>query len=156
MHRGAGLSAPTCQAPRVVRVGQTKKQYSQPESTAPGAGHFRKDFVSTYPAHLAHAIVAHPDIYRDHRDTLAMARAKPFAQHKRNDIVLKAVIHNSGYQSVQECKTVIDLYFDEPNCFFLENPKRAGNKIWGRERVEPIFSESHNCKDSKYLHDVKK
>lgn len=68
----------------------------------------------------------------------------------------KAVIHNSDYQSVDECKTAIDLYFDERNRFFLENPKRAGNKIWGRERVEPIFSESHNCKDSKYLHDFKK
>jgi len=68
----------------------------------------------------------------------------------------KAVIHNSDYQSVEECKTAIDLYFDERNRFFLENPKRAGNKIWGKERVEPIFSESNNCKDSRYLHDFKK
>jgi len=68
----------------------------------------------------------------------------------------KAVIHNSDYQSVDECKTAIDMYFNERNRFFLENPKRAGNKIWGKERVEPIFTESNNCKDSRYLHDFKK
>jgi len=38
--------------------------------------HFKEDCASTFPAHLAHAIAAHPDSYRDHRDTKAMARAK--------------------------------------------------------------------------------
>jgi len=62
----------------------------------------------------------------------------------------KAVIHNSDYQSVEECKFAIDLYFTERNQDFLENPKRAGKKIWGEEVVCPIFKESNNCKDRKY------
>ena len=59
----------------------------------------------------------------------------------------RAVIHNSNYQSVEELKGAIDLYFSERNLRFKQNPKRAGNKIWGSERVQPIFNESNNCKD---------
>ena len=59
----------------------------------------------------------------------------------------KAIIHNSDYQSVEECKAAIDLYFKERNQAFIENPKRAGNKIWGEEIVKPVFKESNNCKD---------
>ena len=62
----------------------------------------------------------------------------------------KAIIHNSDYQSVDECKLAIDRYFSERNKAFLENPKRAGKKIWGKEVVKPIFKESNNCKDPKY------
>ena len=62
----------------------------------------------------------------------------------------KAIIHNSDYQSKEECKEAIDRYFAERNQAFIENPKRAGNKIWGKERVKPQFSESNNCKDPKY------
>ncbi len=51
----------------------------------------------------------------------------------------KAIIHNSDYQSVQECKSAIDLYFDERNKYFIEHPKGAGNMIWEK-----------NCK-SRYL-----
>ena len=42
----------------------------------------------------------------------------------------RAIIHNSDYQSVQECKQAIDLYLKERNQFFKLNPKRAGNTIW--------------------------
>ena len=59
----------------------------------------------------------------------------------------KAIIHNSDYQSVGACKTAIDRYFAERNQHFKANPKRAGNKIWGKERVPPVFSEANNCKD---------
>ena len=59
----------------------------------------------------------------------------------------KAIIHNSDYQSVEDCKLAIDLYFKERNQAFIENPKRAGKKIWGEEIVKPIFKESNNCKD---------
>lgn len=62
----------------------------------------------------------------------------------------KAIIHNSDYQSVNECKLAIDKYFSERNEAFLENPKRAGKKLWGEEVVNPIFKESNNCKDPKY------
>jgi transposase len=59
----------------------------------------------------------------------------------------RAIIHNSDYQSVEECKQAIDRYFAERNHYFKENPKRAGHKIWGKERVTTTFSESNNCKD---------
>jgi hypothetical protein len=59
----------------------------------------------------------------------------------------RAIIHNSNYQSVKECMKAIDRYFLERNQYFKENPKRAGNKIWGKERVATKFSESNNCKD---------
>ena len=62
----------------------------------------------------------------------------------------KAIIHNSDYQSVEECKAAIDRYFEERNQAFLNNPKRAGKKIWGEEIVKPIFKESNNCKDPKW------
>jgi transposase len=62
----------------------------------------------------------------------------------------RAIIHNSDYQSVEECKQAINRHFTERNQFFKENPKKAGKKIWGQERVESQFRDSNNCKDPKY------
>ncbi|HEX05103.1 MAG TPA: IS630 family transposase [Bacteroidetes bacterium] len=62
----------------------------------------------------------------------------------------RAIIHNSDYQSVDECKAAIDRHFAERNEHFKRHPKRAGNKIWGKERVPPVFNESNNCKDPQY------
>lgn len=62
----------------------------------------------------------------------------------------RAIIHNSDYESVSDCKAAIDRYFSERNNNFQNNPKRAGNKIWGKERVTANFSESNNCKDPMY------
>jgi len=62
----------------------------------------------------------------------------------------KAIIHNSNYQSVDECKNAIDRYFDERNKIFIENPKRAGKNIWRQEVVEPVFKDSNTCKDPNY------
>ena len=62
----------------------------------------------------------------------------------------KAIIHNSDYQSVDECKAAIDRYFAERNEAFQKNPKRAGKRIWGDEIVEPVFKESNNCKNPKW------
>lgn len=62
----------------------------------------------------------------------------------------KAIIHNSDYASAEECKIAIDLYLAERNIFFQNNPKRAGKKIWGKERVPSVFSLSNNCKDPNY------
>ena len=62
----------------------------------------------------------------------------------------RAIIHNSDYVSVEECMKAIDRYFSERNQKFKENPKRAGNKIWGKELVRPSFNESNNCKDPNY------
>ncbi len=62
----------------------------------------------------------------------------------------RAIIHNSNYSSVDDCKNAIDRYFKERNENYKKNPKRAGNKIWGKELVEPVFTESNNCKNSKW------
>jgi len=59
----------------------------------------------------------------------------------------RAVIHNSDYQSVEAAKAAIDLYFAERNRHFQQHPRRAGGKIWRKERVPAEFSESNNCKD---------
>ena len=59
----------------------------------------------------------------------------------------RAILHNSNYQSVDECKAAIDRYFEDRNRFFRNNPKRAGNKIWGSERVATVFKEANLCKD---------
>ena len=62
----------------------------------------------------------------------------------------RAIIHNSNYNSVEECKKAIDLYFKERNEYFMKCPKRAGNKIWGKERNTSVFNETKNFKDPKW------
>jgi transposase len=62
----------------------------------------------------------------------------------------RAIIHNSDYQSAEECMLAIDRYFDERNENFKARPKRAGKKIWGKEIVEPSFDEANNCKDPRW------
>jgi hypothetical protein len=64
----------------------------------------------------------------------------------------RAIIHNSDYQSVEAAKAAIDRYFRERNDYFRRHPKRAGRKIWGRERVPCRFSEANNCKDPIWCH----
>ena len=41
-------------------------------------------------------------------------------------------------------------YFEERNQHYKKNPQKAGNKIWGKELVEPVFSISNNCKNPKW------
>ena len=62
----------------------------------------------------------------------------------------RAIIHNSDYQSEAEARAAIDRYFSERNEHFRQHPKRAGRKIWGKERAVSEFSEGNNCKDPKY------
>jgi hypothetical protein len=62
----------------------------------------------------------------------------------------RAIIHNSDYASSEACKAAIDRHFFERNEYFQAHPKRAGDKIWGKERVPPAFSPSNNCKDPMY------
>ncbi len=62
----------------------------------------------------------------------------------------RAIIHNSDFPSLEEAKEAIDRYFADRNEQFSKFPKRAGQKIWGIERVPSEFSVSHNCKDPKY------
>jgi len=61
-----------------------------------------------------------------------------------------AIIQNSNYESVDHAKEAIDRYFMERNEYFHNHPKRAGNKIWGREIVAPAFKEGQNCKNPKW------
>ncbi|MHB1305316.1 MAG: hypothetical protein ACYCZB_17950 [Acidiphilium sp.] len=62
----------------------------------------------------------------------------------------RAVIHNSNYPSVDATRAAIDRYFADRNQQFRDNPKRAGKRIWGNERVPPAFSDSNNCKDPQW------
>jgi transposase len=62
----------------------------------------------------------------------------------------RAILHNSDYGTVDECKASINRYFADRNRSFLERPRRAGNKIWGKERVEAVFREENNCKDPRW------
>lgn len=62
----------------------------------------------------------------------------------------RAIVHNSNYPSVAAAQTAIDLYFAERNEHYRRNPRRAGNKIWGHERVPSAFAEVNNCKDPRY------
>jgi hypothetical protein len=59
----------------------------------------------------------------------------------------RAIIHNSDYQTLDEAKGAIDLYFEERNAHFNQHPQRAGKKIWRKEREAAAFSEANNCKD---------
>ena len=52
--------------------------------------------------------------------------------------------------SLEAAKAAIDRYFAERNTHFAANPKRAGFKIWGKERVPSKFHEGQNCKDPAY------
>lgn len=58
----------------------------------------------------------------------------------------KAVIHNSDYQTVDDCKAAIDLHFASRNAHFKANPKKAGKKIWGKELVRAKFSDTNHCR----------
>jgi hypothetical protein len=62
----------------------------------------------------------------------------------------RAIIHNSDYASLDDTKAAINRYFADRNRQFQENPKRAGNRIWGKELVPAVFSDSHNCKDPRW------
>jgi transposase len=62
----------------------------------------------------------------------------------------RAVIHNSNYPSVDATRAAIDRYFADRNQQFRDNPRRAGKRIWGNERVLPAFSDSNNCKDPQW------
>ncbi|MBV8846083.1 MAG: IS630 family transposase [Bryobacterales bacterium] len=62
----------------------------------------------------------------------------------------RSIIHNSDYKTLDDAKAAIDRYFTDRNEHFLHHPRRAGRKIWGKEREVAAFSEANNCKDSRY------
>jgi transposase len=62
----------------------------------------------------------------------------------------RAIIHNSDYDSVEAAKSAIDQYFQARNLHFRNEPRRAGQKIWQKERCPAQFSETNTCKDPSY------
>ena len=62
----------------------------------------------------------------------------------------RSIIHNSNYKTMDDAKAAIDRYFADRNEHFLQHPRRAGRKIWGKERELADFSEANNCKDPRY------
>lgn len=58
----------------------------------------------------------------------------------------RSVIHNSDYDSVEQCTAAIDRYFNRRNLHYLKHPKRAGQKIWGKEKVKPVFNKANICR----------
>ena len=58
-----------------------------------------------------------------------------------------AIIHNSDYQSAEECMLAIDRYFDERNENFRGPSKASWKEELGKEIVDPSFDEANNCKD---------
>jgi hypothetical protein len=62
----------------------------------------------------------------------------------------RSIIHNSDYKTLDDAKVAIDRYFADRNEHFLLHPRRAGKKIWGKEREAADFSDANNCKDPRY------
>ena len=62
----------------------------------------------------------------------------------------RAIIHNSNYGSLEDAKAAINRYYEERNLHFQQSPRRAGKKIWGKERESAMFKEDNNCKDPYY------
>lgn len=50
------------------------------------------------------------------------------------------------FRELDDTKAAIDRYFADRNRQFQENPKRAGNSIWGKELVPAVFSEAITAK----------
>ncbi|MBI2354264.1 MAG: IS630 family transposase [Deltaproteobacteria bacterium] len=48
----------------------------------------------------------------------------------------RAVICNSDYATPHDMQEAIARHFEERNQFFRENPKRAGNKIWDKQKFD--------------------
>jgi transposase len=58
----------------------------------------------------------------------------------------RAVIHHSDYRDVPEMKIAISRHFTERNAYFLENPRRAGKKIWELD----FFDDNENIRSGNY------
>jgi hypothetical protein len=63
----------------------------------------------------------------------------------------RAILHNSDYATLDDCKAAVTRYFADRNDAFIKDPRRAGRSIWGKERVSSVFSETNNCKDPKWM-----
>jgi DDE superfamily endonuclease/Homeodomain-like domain/Bacterial regulatory proteins, luxR family len=62
----------------------------------------------------------------------------------------RAIMHNGNHRSVDDAKEAIDRSYEERNLHFQQNSRRAGKKIWSKEREHAVFNEGNNCKDPYY------
>jgi hypothetical protein len=62
----------------------------------------------------------------------------------------RLIVHNSNCKTLDDAKAAFDRYFEERNAPFRQHPRRAGNKIWRKERQPAVFSEANSCKDPDY------
>lgn len=58
----------------------------------------------------------------------------------------RAVIHHSNYTDKWEMMTAISRHFSDRNFHFINNPKRAGKKIWNVD----FFQDIDNLKSGNY------
>jgi transposase len=58
----------------------------------------------------------------------------------------RAVIHHSDYRGVAEMKNAISRHFTERNAYFLENPRRAGKKVWELD----FFDDNESIRSGNY------
>jgi len=68
----------------------------------------------------------------------------------------RAIIHNSDYKTIDDAKSAINRYFAERNDHFQKYPRKAGKKIWRKEREPAAFSAANNCKDPRYAFSLKR
>lgn len=110
--------------------------------------------------HMSKALVTfideHNEVALDNRRPLVELVPLPASAQFLNVIesvfsgMARSIIHGSNYESKDAAIQAINMYFQERNENFRANPRRAGNKIWGKERSSSEFSSSHNCKDPAY------
>lgn len=97
-----------------------------------------------------------PNYRKSHNTPIVRLAALPARAQFLNVIesvfsgMAKAIIHNSDYESVDDAMHAVDRYFRERNEHFAKHPRRAGQKIWGKEIVASEFREGQNCKDAKW------
>ena len=60
--------------------------------------------------------------------------------------IMRAVVHNSDYQSKEEMKAAMSRHLWERNLFFKEKPKRVGKKIWELD----FFLDEENLRSGNY------
>jgi transposase len=100
--------------------------------------------------------INHDEFRRRHKTPLIELMPLPSGAQFLNVIesvfsgMARAILHNSNYGNIDQCKAAINRYFADRNRSFLERPRRAGNKIWGKELVEAVFKEENNCKDPRW------
>ncbi|MCF8169305.1 MAG: IS630 family transposase [Rhodoferax sp.] len=61
--------------------------------------------------------------------------------------MMRAVVHNSDYQSEQEMKIAMSRHLCERNSFFVTNPKRVGKRIWETD----FFRDNDNLRFGNYF-----